>query len=46
MGTLLVIGIGSDFRGDDAAGLLAARRLSAVPGVHAVEHRGDAFVYE
>lgn len=42
MGELLVIGVGSDFRGDDAAGLLAARRLATVPGLHAVEHRGDA----
>jgi hydrogenase maturation protease len=39
--TLLVIGVGSDFRGDDAAGLLAARRLHACPGIRTVEHRRD-----
>jgi hydrogenase maturation protease len=38
---LLVIGVGNDFRGDDAAGLLAARRLRACRGVRAVEHTGD-----
>ena len=38
---LLVIGVGNDFRGDDAAGLLAARRLHACPGVRTVEHRRD-----
>ena len=39
--TLLVIGVGNDFRGDDAAGLLAARRLHACPGVRTVEHSRD-----
>ena len=34
--TLLVIGVGNDFRGDDAAGLLAARRLHARPGIRTV----------
>ncbi|HEY3350861.1 MAG TPA: hydrogenase maturation protease [Thermoanaerobaculia bacterium] len=38
---LLVIGVGNDFRGDDAAGLLAARRLRACRGVRAVEHTTD-----
>jgi len=38
---LLVIGVGNDFRGDDAAGLLAARRLRACCGVRAVEHTKD-----
>ena len=38
---LVVIGVGHDFRGDDAAGLLAARRLRACPRVHAVEHTRD-----
>ena len=38
---LLVIGVGNDFRGDDAAGLLAARRLRACRGVRAVEHTKD-----
>ncbi len=37
---LLVIGIGSEDRGDDAAGLLVARRLR-LQGVNAVEHTGD-----
>ncbi len=38
---LVVIGVGNDFRGDDAAGLLAARRLRSSPGVRAVEHTRD-----
>jgi hydrogenase maturation protease len=38
---LVVIGVGSEFRGDDAAGLLAARRLRRSPGVRAVEHSRD-----
>jgi hydrogenase maturation protease len=38
---LVVIGVGNDLRGDDAAGLLAARRLRATPGVRAVEHTRD-----
>ncbi len=40
---ILVIGIGNAFRGDDAAGLLAARELSArsPAGVMIVESRGD-----
>ena len=41
MPPLVVIGVGNDFRGDDAAGLLAARRLRACPGVRAVEHTRD-----
>jgi hydrogenase maturation protease len=36
-----VIGVGSEFRRDDAAGLLAARRLRACRGVRAVEHTQD-----
>jgi hydrogenase maturation protease len=36
-----VIGVGNDFRGDDAAGLLAARRLRACRGVRTVEHTQD-----
>ncbi len=41
--TVLVIGIGNEFRGDDAVGLLAARDLDAMrfPGVRVVESRGD-----
>jgi hydrogenase maturation protease len=40
----LVIGLGNEMRGDDAAGLLAARRLAAaaLPGVRVAEHPGDA----
>jgi hydrogenase maturation protease len=41
--TLRVIGIGSAFRHDDAAGLLAARALVklAPAGIHVIEHTGD-----
>jgi len=41
--SLLVVGVGNDLRGDDAAGLLAARRLAALgpPDVDVVEHTGD-----
>ncbi|MCU0453391.1 MAG: hydrogenase maturation protease [Bacteroidetes bacterium] len=40
---VLVIGIGNEFRGDDAIGLLAVRDVEAlhVPGVRVVESRGD-----
>jgi hydrogenase maturation protease len=40
---VLVIGIGNEFRGDDAVGLLAARDVEALhlPGVRVVESRGD-----
>ncbi len=40
---VLVLGIGNDFRGDDAVGLLAARELEAMhlPHVNVVESRGD-----
>ncbi len=41
MDPLVVIGVGNLFRGDDAAGLLAARRLRPHPGVRAVEHTRD-----
>lgn len=41
MRPLVVIGVGNDFRGDDAAGLLAARRLKGAAGVRAVEHTTD-----
>jgi hydrogenase maturation protease len=39
----LVIGIGNIFRGDDAAGLIAARRLRELelPGVEVLERDGD-----
>ena len=42
--TRLVIGIGNDFRGDDAAGLMVARRLRGTPlhDVEIVESAGDA----
>ncbi|MBK8025275.1 MAG: hydrogenase maturation protease [Chloroflexi bacterium] len=41
---ILVIGIGNEDRGDDAAGLIAVRHLEAqtLPGVVTVEARGDA----
>jgi hydrogenase maturation protease len=38
---VVVIGVGNEFRGDDAAGLLAARRLRRHAGVRAVEHTKD-----
>lgn len=39
----LVIGVGQEQRGDDAAGLWVARRLAerAAPGLRVVEHDGD-----
>lgn len=39
----MVIGVGNEFRGDDAVGLLAARDLStwAIPSMRIVESRGD-----
>ncbi len=37
----LIIGIGNSDRGDDAAGLLVARRLRAM-GIDAIEQPGDA----
>ncbi|MGO9580427.1 MAG: hydrogenase maturation protease [Desulfobaccales bacterium] len=42
--SLKVIGVGNEWRGDDAAGLLAARRLKADPQlrVEIVESRGTA----
>lgn len=41
---VLVIGVGNIERGDDAAGLLVARRLVEIelPGVQVVEHDGEA----
>jgi hydrogenase maturation protease len=36
----MVVGVGNDFRHDDAAGLIAARRLRAF-GIPAEEHQGD-----
>lgn len=41
MEPVVVIGVGNDFRGDDAAGLLAARRLRSHAGIRAVEHTKD-----
>ena len=43
----MVIGVGNDLRGDDALGLVVARRLkktvaALVPGAEVVESRGDA----
>ncbi|MGA9115970.1 MAG: hydrogenase maturation protease [Bacteroidota bacterium] len=42
--SVLVVGIGSPFRGDDAAGLLAVRAYApcARPGVEVLESPGDA----
>lgn len=43
-GKTIVIGIGNEFRGDDAAGLLVVRRLKEKPlaGVKFEEQRGEA----
>jgi len=43
-GSVLVIGIGNEFRGDDAVGLVVARRLRAHagPGLEAREASGEA----
>ena len=41
MRDLLLIGLGNDARGDDAAGLEVARRLRGAPGVHVMELGGD-----
>jgi hydrogenase maturation protease len=38
---LVVVGVGNDFCGDDAAGLLAARRLRTSAGIRTVEHTKD-----
>ncbi len=42
-GTVLVIGIGNEYRGDDAAGIILARRLGdhALPGVTVLEQSGE-----
>lgn len=39
----LVIGIGNEFRGDDAVGCLVARKLKEIApaGVRVIEHQGD-----
>ena len=37
---IVVVGVGNDFRHDDAAGLIAARRLRDC-GIPAEEHQGD-----
>ncbi|MCP4426798.1 MAG: hydrogenase maturation protease [Chloroflexi bacterium] len=40
---MLIIGVGNSFRGDDAAGLIAAQRLRdlALPGVTVLEQSGE-----
>jgi hydrogenase maturation protease len=38
----VVIGVGNALRGDDAAGLEVASRLSATPGIAVVSHDGEA----
>jgi len=43
-GGVLVVGLGNDLRGDDAAGIEVARRLRqsrALPGIRVREHQGD-----
>ena len=40
--TVVVIGVGNDFRGDDAAGLQVARSLRVPPGVRVQAHQGEA----
>lgn len=42
--SILLIGVGNEQRGDDAIGLLAARRIQAMnlPGVSVVECRGES----
>ncbi len=39
----LVIGVGNEFRGDDAAGIIVAQRLGEmkIPGVTAIEQSGE-----
>lgn len=41
---VLIVGVGNEYRGDDAIGLLAARRIRALnlPGVSTIECRGEA----
>ena len=39
---MLIIGVGNDFRGDDAAGLELVRSLAPAPGVSVREFAGDA----
>jgi len=43
MNRILIIGIGNEFHGDDAAGLIAARRLRGLVSsdVRIIEHTGD-----
>ena len=42
-GNVLVIGIGNELRGDDAAGIVVARRIRErhLPGVRVLEHGGE-----
>ena len=42
-GKVLVIGIGNELRGDDAVGILVARRVADrhLPGVRVLEHSGE-----
>ena len=37
---MIVVGVGNALRGDDAAGLHAAARLRATPGVRVLDARG------
>ena len=38
---VLVIGIGNEYRGDDAFGRLVARRLTGTPGISVMEEDGE-----
>jgi len=40
---ILIIGVGNEYRTDDAAGLLAARKVKelAIPGIDVTENNGD-----
>ncbi|HXY23116.1 MAG TPA: hydrogenase maturation protease [Candidatus Acidoferrum sp.] len=42
-GNVLVIGIGNELRGDDAAGIVVARRIQErhLPGLQVLEHNGE-----
>lgn len=38
---IVVIGIGNEYRGDDAIGIIAARKLQALDGIEVYENHGD-----
>ena len=45
MSNILIIGLGSDLRGDDSVGLVIARKLRhrVPPHIRIIEHNGDGF---